>query len=77
MAEMAIFARGVVALGSPQAGGGSISALRVTGDPAKGDPERGGPPAPPPTPLIYWGDLSVSGWGPPTRHSAQGREHRF
>src|ERR1700730_5186399 len=26
-----------------------------------------------PTPLIYWGDLSVTGnGGPPTRHSAQG-----
>ena len=42
---------------------GSISALRVTGDPAKGDPRRGGPPTPPPTPLIYWGDLSVTGNG--------------
>ena len=43
-----------------EAGGGSISALRVTGDPAKGDPGGGGPPTTPPTPLIYWGYLSVT-----------------
>ena len=45
-------------LGHLRRGGGSISALRVTGDPAKGDP--GGEA---PHPLIYWGDLSVTGNG--------------
>ena len=49
--------------GSSQAGGGSISALRVTGDPAKGDPGGEAPRPRPPTPLIYWGDLSVTGNG--------------
>jgi hypothetical protein len=36
--------------------------LRVTGDPAKGDP-GGEAPDPAPHPLIYWGDLSVTGNG--------------
>jgi hypothetical protein len=34
-------------LGHLRRGGGSISALRVTGDPAKGDPGGGTPPHPP------------------------------
>ena len=46
-----------------EAGGGSISALRVTGDPAKGDPGGEAPRPRPPPPLIYWGDLSVTGNG--------------
>src|ERR1700737_2674431 len=50
-------------LGHLRRGGGSISALRVTGDPAKGDPGGEVPPTPPPTPLFYWGDLSVTGNG--------------
>src|ERR1700681_4698509 len=50
-------------LGHLRPGGGSISALRVTGDPAKGDPGGEAPRPRPPTPLIYWGDLSVTGNG--------------
>src|ERR1700730_2039604 len=50
-------------LGHLRRGGGSISALRVTGDPAKGDPGGEDAPTPPPTPLIYWGDLSAPGDG--------------
>jgi hypothetical protein len=49
-------------LGHLRRGGGSISALRVTGDPAKGDP-GGEAPDPAPHSLIYWGDLSVTGNG--------------
>src|ERR1700730_997092 len=55
--------------GSSQAGGGSISALRVTGDPAKGDPggeaprPRPRPPTPPFTGVIL--ALRVTG----TSHS--------
>jgi hypothetical protein len=49
-------------LGHLRRGGGSISALRATGDPAKVIPE-GRPPDPAPHPLIYWGDLSVTGNG--------------
>src|SRR3984893_16080185 len=37
-------------LGHLRRGGGSISALRVTGDPAKGDPGGEVPPTPPPNP---------------------------
>jgi hypothetical protein len=65
-------------LGHLRRGGGSISALRVTGDPAKGDPGGEAPPPRPPPPSFTGGDLSVTGNGDlPTRHSAQGREHRF
>ena len=48
-------------LGHLRREGGSISALRVTGLPKV--ILEGRPPTPPPTPLIYWGDLSVTGNG--------------
>ena len=47
--------------------GGSISALRVTGDPAEGDPGGGGPPTPPPTPSFTGGILALRVTG--TSHS--------
>jgi hypothetical protein len=48
----------ITPLGHLRRGGGSISALRVTGDPAKGDP-GGEAPRPAPRPPHLLGDLSV------------------
>src|ERR1700738_5090076 len=49
-------------LGHLRRGGGSISALRVTGDPAKGDP-RGEAPRPRPPPPSFTGVIFVTGNG--------------
>ena len=50
-------------LGHLRRGGGSISALRVTGDPAKGDSGGEAPRPRPPPPSFTGGDLSVTGNG--------------
>jgi hypothetical protein len=43
---------------------GGAAQCYVRGDERNHDvSRRGGPPTPPPTPLIYWGDLSVTGTG--------------
>ena len=49
-------------LGHLRRGGGSISALRVTGDPAKGDP-GGEAPRPRPPPPSFTGVIFVTGNG--------------
>jgi hypothetical protein len=53
--------RGVIyPLGHLRRGGGSISALRVTGDPTKGDP-GGEAPRPRPPPPSFTGVIFVTG----------------
>src|SRR6476619_6077626 len=64
-------------LGHLRRGGGSISALRVTGDPAKGDP-GGEAPRPRPPPPSFTGVLFVTGDRDlPLATQRRGREHRF